>query len=189
MRAIALSVLLLGLAGTASAFDASKLDYSIMAGYAKPVGGAWAKNYRSSPFVGAGVEYNTGTEFRWGVELGYDTGHEHKVVTKYDPGMLFIAPYMKEYRFYDSWEYYAQIGVGLYHRVSPEYTDAGATYEGGLSGKLGANGGLGFSYYLAEGFKVGIDLRVHHAIEFLGIGPEMASATNFTPSLTLNKKF
>lgn len=189
MRAIALSVLLLGLAGTASAFDASKLDYSIMAGYAKPVGGNWAKYYRSSPFVGVGVEYNTGTEFRWGVEVGYDTGHECKFEPKYDPGMLLIAPYIKEYRFYDSWEYYAQIGVGLYHRVSPEYTSAGVTYKGGLSGKFGANGGFGFSYYLAEGFKVGIDLRVHHAIEFLGIGPEMASATNFTPSFTLSKKF
>lgn len=189
MRAILFSVLFLGISGQASAFDGSKLDYSVMAGYSKPVGGDWAKDYRTSSFIGAGVEYNTGTEFRWGVEVGYDTGHEHKVVTKYDPGILFIAPYLKEYRFYDNWEYYAQIGVGLYHRWSPEYTDGGVTYAGGLSGKPGASGGFGGSYYLTQDMKIGVDLRMHYVRHLLGIGSSLASASNFTPSLTFSRKF
>lgn len=189
MRAILFSVLLTGSAGLASAFDAGKLDYSLMAGYAKPVGGEWAKFYRSSKFVGAAAEYDTGGEFRWGLELGYNTGHECKTVPEYKPKILFLAPYLKEYRFYDSWEYYALIGIGLYHRVSPEYTAGGVTYEGGMWGKIGASGGFGAAYYLGQSAKIGLDLRIHYIRRMIGINSDMVSASNFTPSLTFQKKF
>lgn len=189
MRAILFSVLLAGSAGLASAFDAGKLDYSVMGGYAKPVGGDWAKFYRSSKFVGAAAEYDTGGEFRWGLELGYNTGHECKTVPEYKPKIFFVAPYLKEYRFYDSWEYYAMIGLGLYHRVSPEYTAGGVTYEGGMWGKIGASGGFGASYYLGQSMKIGLDLRVHYIRQMIGINSDMVSAANFTPSLTFQKKF
>ena len=189
MRSMLSVLLLLGLAAGAYALDASKLDYTFMAGYSKPVGGDWAKNYRSSPFIGVGAEYDTGTEFRWGLEMGYDSGHEHKVISAYSPRVLFVAPYLKEYRFYDNWEYYALIGAGLYHRWSPEYTDAGVTYKGGLSGKLGASGGFGGAYYLGDDMKIGLDVRMHYIRRLLGINGGMASASNFTPSVTFSKKF
>jgi hypothetical protein len=193
MRATLITVLFLGLAAPAMAFtfDADRLGYSVSAGYAKPVGGDWAKSYRSSKFVGAAAEYDTGGEFRWGLELGYNTGHECKSQgwSAYKPKIFFIAPYLKEYRFYDTWEYYALIGMGLYHRVSNEYTVGGVTYEGGMSGKIGASGGFGAAYYLGQDMKIGLDLRLHYVRQFIGIGPNKASATNFTPSLTFSKKF
>jgi len=189
MRLVLFSVLFLAAAGPALALDTTKLSYTLSAGYSKPMGGLWARDYKSSPFLGAGAEYDTGTEYHWGLELGYDTGHENKFVTKCDPGLLYIAPYVKELRFFDNWEYYGVIGAGLYHRWSNKYTDSGVTYKGGLSGKFGVNGGFGFAYNIAPGTKAGFDLRLHSVGKFIGIGPGKVTASNFVPSLTLRKKF
>jgi len=189
MRSTVFFILFLGLAGAASAFEAGKLEGAIAAGSSSPVGGGWAKNYKNSSFLGAAVEYAGPNDYRWGLEIGYDAGHDHKVITACSPGVLFIAPYVKEYRFHDNWEYYGTLGAGIYNRVNNKYTDSGVTYKGGTSGKFGLNGGFGFSYHLGNGLKLGLDLRLHYMLRFININPAMESATNFVPSLTLKKSF
>ncbi len=188
MRFIMFAAFLLALAGPVLA-GSGKMSYAVSPGYSNPFGGEWAKSYKSAQFISVGAEYDNGGEFRKGVELGYDFGHDNKLITKCSPKIFYVAPYLKEMRISDKWEYYGVIGIGVYNRLSNRYTDAGVTYKGGPSGKLGINGGFGFAYHVTPGLKLGFDLRVHHIIKFIGIGPQLVDANNLVPTLTLQKTF
>ncbi|MEA3306324.1 MAG: hypothetical protein U9Q34_00890 [Elusimicrobiota bacterium] len=159
-------------------------------GYSIPAGGTWGEQYESAPSISMSIEKPRNENYALGVNIGYEAGHPHFNVSECKPRIFYIAPYFKEVKDFGAVDLYASIGLGLYHRWVPAYTDsAGNKYAGGLSGKFGGNFGFGALYNFESGLSINLNLKVHSIQKFVGVNGAMVTATNFVPSLMIKKGF
>ncbi len=159
-------------------------------GYSMPKGGTWAKQYKEAMSFSLNVEKPRNEEHAVGIEIGYDFGHKHKIITNCRPRILYISPYFKEIKNFKNVDLFASLGVGLYHRWTPAYTDnfTGVKYSTSWSGKLGANFAFGAVYAVGNNFSLSGGLKLHYIRHFIGT-PAITSATNLTPFLMIQKRF
>ncbi|MCX5786230.1 MAG: outer membrane beta-barrel protein [Elusimicrobia bacterium] len=173
------------------AFDAGNISYGFGYGFSRPISGEWGKQYKASSALAVSAEYQVDEGHRLGLEIGYDSGHPHFVVTECKPRVLYFAPFYKEVKELGPFDFYGRIGLGLYDRWTPAYTDSrdGAKYSTSFSDKLGYNGGFGLIYKKQSGLTFGIDLRMHKILRFIGIGNAKVSATNIVTTFRLENMF
>ncbi|MCG2725976.1 MAG: hypothetical protein L6420_06940 [Elusimicrobia bacterium] len=164
-------------------------DFGI--GYSMPNGSEWGQLYEPSLSMSITAEKPREENYALGIELGYEAGHKHINVKECKPRIFYMAPYFKEVKNFGAVDLYASIGLGLYHRWTPAYTDSnnGAKYAGGFSGKLGGNFGFGALYNLSKSLLINLNLKVHSIKDFIGVNGKMVPATNIVPSLMIKKSF
>ncbi|PIS48022.1 MAG: hypothetical protein COT17_00315 [Elusimicrobia bacterium CG08_land_8_20_14_0_20_51_18] len=161
-------------------------------GYSMPAGGRWAGQYGNSPAFSLNAEKAKDEERAFGLELGYEAGHEHETITNCAPRVLYLTPYYKETKDLGWATLYATLGVGLYHRWTPAYTDNfnGARYSTSWSGKLGGNFALGAVFDLGADYTLNAGAKLHYIRNFIGTGDtELTNAANIAPMITLQKFF
>ena len=168
-----------------------KPNFILGIGQSMPSGGVWGNQYESSWNVSISAEIQKSEEKALGLELGYDAGHEHIHIKECKPRIFYVSPHFKETKNFGALDLYASIGIGLYHRWTPAYTDGdnGFKYAGGFSGKLGGNFGFGALYNLGNNLSASFALKIHYIRNFIGVNGTMVPATNMTPTFLIHKGF
>lgn len=191
-KTVFLLILVLAAGNAGAAWLSDETVFGLSFGYSIPAGGGeWDKQYGSAPAFSLNAEKAADEEHSFGLEAGYDAGHEHDKVTACAPRVVYFTPYYKETKMVGSTLLYGTLGAGLYHRWTPAYTDniTGAKYSTSWSGKFGGNAALGAIFGLGGDYTLNAGVKFHFIRRFVGINGEMENAMNIMPVITLTKLF